>query len=125
MEHRSKIWNRYREGLEQWAADKGIRLPIIPSHCQQSFHMFYLLMPDLKTRHAFIEYMKTEEILCVFHYIPLHLSDMGARFGAKAGDCPVSQDVSDRLVRLPFYNKLEVDQQELIIDKIKRFGLET
>ena len=121
MEHRRKIWNRYWEGLEQWAAVRGICLPTIPSHCQQAFHMFYLLLPDLKTRQAFIEYMKSKGILCVFHYLPLHLSVMGAGFGAKAGDCPVCEDVSDRLVRLPFFNKLNVDEQDFIIEQIKRF----
>jgi dTDP-4-amino-4,6-dideoxygalactose transaminase len=122
MEHRLKIWNRYRAGLNEWAAANGVLVPTIPSHCQQPFHMFYLLMPDLKTRQAFIEYMKTKGILCVFHYLPLHLSTMGVGFGARAGDCPVSEEISDRLVRLPFYNKLGTDEQELIIETIKQFG---
>jgi dTDP-4-amino-4,6-dideoxygalactose transaminase len=121
MEHRSKIWNRYKEGLETWAADKGVRLPAIPSYCEQSFHMFYLLMPDLVTRQALIKFMKSKGILCVFHYLPLHLSAMGLCYGGKPGNCPVAEEMSDRLVRLPFFNKLAGDEQEYIIDTIKRF----
>ncbi|MCI0498068.1 MAG: dTDP-4-amino-4,6-dideoxygalactose transaminase [Planctomycetales bacterium] len=121
MEHRSKIWNRYHAGLMDWAAAHGVRLPAVPTHCEQSFHMFYMLMPTAAMRQAFIEYMKAHGILCVFHYLPLHLSAMGQKHGAAPGDCPVSEDISNRLVRLPFFNKLSNEHQELVVEKAKHF----
>jgi dTDP-4-amino-4,6-dideoxygalactose transaminase len=121
MEHRRRIWSHYCEGLKEWAASKGVRLPVIPSHCEQSFHMFYLMMPSLEMRQAFIDHMKSHGAHCVFHYLPLHLSKMGLQYGGKPGQCPVCEDVSDRLVRLPFYNKLSNEEQNYIIEKIQLF----
>ena len=68
--------------------------------------MFYLLMPSLEKRQALIEHLKAQDIISVFHYLPLHLSRMGKKFGGREGDCPVTEVVSDRLLRLPFYNDL-------------------
>jgi dTDP-4-amino-4,6-dideoxygalactose transaminase len=77
--------------------------------------MFYVLMPTFEERQALIEHLKARGILSVFHYLPLHLSDMGQRFGARPDACPVTQDISDRLLRLPFYNDLtEVDQARVV-----------
>ena len=121
MEHRSKIWNYYNAHLAEWAGRCGIQLPFVPSCCEQSFHMFYMLMPSLEVRQSFIDHMKEHGIYCVFHYLPLHLSKMGMQYGGKAGQCPVCEDVSDRLVRLPFYNKLSCDEQNYIIEKAQLF----
>ncbi|HRF99031.1 MAG TPA: DegT/DnrJ/EryC1/StrS family aminotransferase, partial [Aggregatilineales bacterium] len=85
-------------------------------------HMYYLLMPSLKERQAFIEHLKAQGILAVFHYLPLHLSEMGQRFGGKVGDCPVTESVSDRLVRLPFYNDLTESDQAFVVDAVVAFG---
>jgi dTDP-4-amino-4,6-dideoxygalactose transaminase len=121
MEHRSRIWNTYHEGLAEWAETKGIQLPHVPSYCDHSSHMFYLMMPSLEIRQSFIDYMKSHGIHCVFHYLPLHLSKMGLEYGGQVGQCPICENVSDRLVRLPFYNKLSNDEQAYIIDKIRAF----
>lgn len=121
MEHRSNIWSRYHAGLKEWALQKGVSLPQIPGHCEQSFHMFYMIMPSLQVRQSFIDSMKSQGIHCVFHYLPLHLSDMGMQYGGREGLCPVCEDISDRLVRLPFYNKLSRDEQDYIIEKISCF----
>jgi dTDP-4-amino-4,6-dideoxygalactose transaminase len=83
--------------------------------------MFYLLMPSLEIRQAFIEHLKSCGILSVFHYLPLHLSDMGRSLGGKTGDCPVTEDVSDRLVRLPLFNDLSREQQMRVIQAIHAF----
>jgi dTDP-4-amino-4,6-dideoxygalactose transaminase len=122
MEHRSKIWHRYYAGLKDWAPQKGIHWPYVPEYCEHSSHMFYLLMPSLKLRQAFIDYMKSFGIHCVFHYLPLHLSTMGMQYGGKEGQCPVCEDISDKLVRLPFFNKLLKENQEYIIEKIVAFS---
>jgi dTDP-4-amino-4,6-dideoxygalactose transaminase len=115
---RRHIWEFYREHLSAWAADHGVQLPTIPPDVEQAYHMFYLLMPDLDQRQAFIAHLKAQGISAVFHYIPLHLSAMGARFGGKAGDCPVTEDLSERLVRLPFHNNLTGTDLEYIIETI-------
>jgi dTDP-4-amino-4,6-dideoxygalactose transaminase len=83
--------------------------------------MFYLLMPSLEQRQGLIAHLRARGILSVFHYVPLHLSAMGQRFGGKQGDCPVTEDVSDRLVRLPFYNDLTEAEQARVIAAILEF----
>jgi dTDP-4-amino-4,6-dideoxygalactose transaminase len=115
QEKRRRIWEYYYTHLSGWAQDHGVRLPIVPPHCEQPYHMFYLLLPSLKQRQALIAHLKAQSILAVFHYLPLHLSDMGRRFGGNAGDCLVTEDVSDRLLRLPFYNDLSETEQERVI----------
>jgi dTDP-4-amino-4,6-dideoxygalactose transaminase len=119
---RQEIWDTYFDGLHDWADHNGVALPFIPGHCEQAYHMFYLLLPDLERRQAFIAYMKERGILCVFHYLPLHLSDMGRKYGGKPGDCPVTEDISDRLVRLPFYNLMTPGEQAQVIEAIQEFG---
>jgi dTDP-4-amino-4,6-dideoxygalactose transaminase len=119
--NRQRIWQAYAEGLSEWACNSGVSLPCIPPHVEQSYHMFYLLMPSLEARSRLIEHLKARGILAVFHYVPLHLSEMGMRFGGRPGACPVTESVSDRLLRLPFYNGLLPDQQADVIETIRRF----
>jgi dTDP-4-amino-4,6-dideoxygalactose transaminase len=112
---RRAIWERYRGGLAAWAGAAGARLPVVPGHCGQAYHMFHLLMPSQEARGELIERLRRRGILAVFHYLPLHLSAMGRRHGGREGQCPVSEDVSDRLVRLPFYTAMtEAEQAEVI-----------
>ena len=118
---RRQIWEYYYNHLQYWSQEHDIRLPIVPSHCEQAYHMFYLLMPSLSKRQALIAHLKAHGIASVFHYLPLHLSDMGRRFGGKEGDCPVTEDVSDRLLRLPFYNDLTEADQARIVTSIHGF----
>ena len=116
---RQRIWHYYNDHLQAWAAANNVRLPIVPAHCEQPFHMFYLLLPSLAQRQGLIEHLKGHGILSVFHYLPLHLSDMGRKFGGQPGDCPVTEDVSDRLLRLPFYNDLTEADQTSVCAAIK------
>lgn len=118
---RRHIWEYYQEHLTAWAEENCIRLPIIPSHCEQSYHMFYLLLPSLEARQALIEWLKAAGILSVFHYLPLHLSEIGMKMGGKAGDCPVTEHVSDRLLRLPFYNELSEAEQATVVERLLSF----
>jgi dTDP-4-amino-4,6-dideoxygalactose transaminase len=118
---RARIFASYREGLAGWAADNRVTLPQIPPDREQSFHMFYCLMPSLAARQALIAHLKAEGILAVFHYVPLHLSAMGKAFGGNLGDCPVTEDVSDRLVRLPFFNDLGDDDLARVVEAIREF----
>jgi len=119
---RQRIWNYYAENLREWALANQVRLPIVPGHCRQSFHMFPLLMPSLQARQALIEKLKERGILACFHYLPLHLSRMGRGFGGKEGDCPIAEDVSDRLLRLPFYNDLGEGDQAFVVESIRQAG---
>lgn len=118
---RRYIWERYRQQLGDWAVGKGVQLPAVPVHCEQPYHMFYLLMPSLEHRGALIEYLNECGILSVFHYLPLHLSAMGRRFGGREGMCPITEDVSARLLRLPFHNQLEESDQDRVISCIAKF----
>lgn len=120
---RRRIWEYYATNLKDWADENGVRLPIVPQHCEQTYHMFYLLLPSLEKRQALIEHLRQRRISSVFHYLPLHISDMGCRFGGKEGDCPVTESVSDRLLRLPFYNDLSKEDQDRVIAEIIWFKM--
>jgi dTDP-4-amino-4,6-dideoxygalactose transaminase len=116
---RRSIWEYYEQHLCDWAMEKGIGMPQIPGHCEQPYHMFYLLLPSLEHRQRLIEELKQNQINSVFHYLPLHLSDMGQRYGGKAGDCPVTEDISDRLLRLPFYYQLSEADLARVVDTLR------
>ncbi len=118
---RRKIWETYCSQLSDWAEKTGVRLPAVPADREQAFHMFYLLMPSLEARQGLIAHLKARGIMAVFHYVPLHLSEMGRRFGGREGDCPVTEQVSDQLVRLPFYNQLSMEDQSRVIEAIREF----
>ena len=121
---RQRIWHYYNDHLQDWATANDVRLPIVPAYCEQPYHMFYLLLPSLQQRQALIEHLKGHGILSVFHYLPLHLSDMGRKFGGQPGDCPVTEDISDRLLRLPFYNDLSEAEQVSVCAAIKSASLD-
>jgi dTDP-4-amino-4,6-dideoxygalactose transaminase len=121
QEARRRLWETYRDGLSEWAYQTGTRLPLIPDHCEQPHHMFYLLLPSLEARSRLIDHLTQKSILAVFHYLPLHLSRMGERFGGRRGQCPVTEDVSDRLLRLPFYTGLTSRDQAEVIEAIIGF----
>jgi len=118
---RKRIWEFYENTLQDWAAASQVRLPIVPEYCEQPYHMYYLLAPSLEYRTALIGYLKSKSILSVFHYLPLHLSEMGLKFGGRPGDCPVVERVSDQLLRLPFYNTLTEGEQMDVVEALRNF----
>jgi len=118
---RRRIWMAYAEGLAEWARECSVQLPSVPAHCEQTYHIFFLLMPDPYTRTALIEHLKARQILSVFHYMPLHLSAMGRRFGGHERQCPVTEWVSERLLRLPLYSGLSESDQRRVIEAIQDF----
>lgn len=122
---RREVWQRYRDGLDAWAENHKTALPSVPVHCEQSFHMFYLVLPSLKARQALIEHLRSNNVYAVFHYQPLHLSKMGAHYNGKPGDCPVTEDISDRLLRLPFYNGMTEEEQETVISAVTGFKIDS
>ena len=118
---RGAIFARYATGLASWANANGVTLPHVPAECDAAWHMFYLLLPSLDARQRFIAHLKTQSIHSVFHYLPLHLAPMSAQWHTHAGQCPVTEDVSDRLVRLPFFTTMAADVQARVIDAVTTF----
>lgn len=119
---RHAIWSAYRSELTSWAETHGVRLPVVPAHCEHPAHLFYLLLPSLDARQALLAHLRSQQILAVFHYQPLHLSDMGRTLGGQPGQCPVTEDIADRLVRLPFYFGLSDSDQARVIDAVRAFS---
>jgi dTDP-4-amino-4,6-dideoxygalactose transaminase len=115
---RQAIWQRYDAELKGWATSHGIRQPIIPEHCEQAWHMYYLLLPSLDARTALISYLKSLQISAVFHYLPLHLSECAAQWGSAEAECPVTLEVSDRLLRLPFHTGMAAADQARVIEAL-------
>jgi len=118
---RRSLWDYYQTHLQDWANENAIQLPMIPEYVEQSFHMFYLLLPSFEERQNLITFLRERNIESVFHYLPLHLSEMGKRFGGKEGDCPVTERISDQLVRLPFSNALSEEDQSLVVRTLLEF----
>ncbi len=118
---RKRIWDDYAANLKDWAASNAVQLQFVPEDRDQSYHMFYLLMPTAKARAEVLRYLKQHGVHAVFHYLPLHTSGFGRQMGWHEGDCPVTEDVSERLVRLPFHNQLTSDEQNEVIDLLTHF----
>ena len=118
---RRGIWDAYREGLSDWAAQEGVELPLIPDHCEHTSHIFHLLLPSESSRQRLIAHLGEQGILGVFHYLPLHLSPMGRTHGGREGQCPVAEDISARLIRLPLYYGLAAGEQDRVIGAIRDF----
>jgi dTDP-4-amino-4,6-dideoxygalactose transaminase len=118
QDKRQRLWEFYRQELAGWAAAYDVRLPVVPAHCRQSYHMFYLLFPSLAARDRTVARLRDGAVQAVFHYQALHLSEMGRRFGGSPGDCPVAEDAADRLLRLPFFNDITPEQQAQVVDAL-------
>lgn len=116
---RRQIWETYYKELGAWAEENHVQMPFVPVHCEQTWHMFYMLFPNLEKRQAAIAHLKERGIQAVFHYLPLHLSPMGKKYGGKAGDCPVTEQVSDQLLRLPLFTNLTEEDQGRVIEALK------
>ncbi|MBK6882635.1 MAG: dTDP-4-amino-4,6-dideoxygalactose transaminase [Flavobacteriales bacterium] len=123
QEKRRSVWQRYDSQLQDWSRSRGINRPFVPEHCEQAWHMYYLVLPTAADRDRFIAHLADHRIKAVFHYLPLHLSEFAAQWGGGIGDCPVTESVSDRLVRLPFYTSLTEEDQDLVIRKVIEFEL--
>ena len=121
QEMRGVIWRRYAENLASWSAREGVQLPTIPEGVEHTSHLFYLLLPTPADRNRFIKHLADRGVHAVFHYIPLNLSPKGRELGGVPGECPVAEDVSTRLVRLPFFTGLSETNQAYVIEMIEEF----
>ncbi|HEY9402422.1 MAG TPA: dTDP-4-amino-4,6-dideoxygalactose transaminase [Pyrinomonadaceae bacterium] len=121
---RRRLWDSYYSHLRGWASDYNVGLPFVPPHCEQSYHMFYLMLPSFGERQRLIAHLAARNVQSVFHYLPLHLSTMGAQYGGRAGDCPVTERISDCLIRLPFHQGMTEAEQERVIAAVYEFEVQ-
>ncbi|MBQ7972901.1 MAG: dTDP-4-amino-4,6-dideoxygalactose transaminase [Lachnospiraceae bacterium] len=120
---RMATWNMYHEAFEELEQKGLVERPFIPEHCTHNAHMYYLKCKDLEERSSLISYLKENDILAVFHYIPLHSAPAGAKYSRFHGEDKFTTAESERLVRLPLYYGLKKEEVEYIIGKVKEFYL--
>ena len=118
---RLSSWHRYWDAFQDLAAAGRVTLPTIPADCVHNAHMFYIKCKDLAERTALISFLKERDILAVFHYVPLHSAPAGQRFGRFHGEDKYTTAESDRLVRLPLYYKLTIEDQDCVIKAVRDF----
>lgn len=118
---RRLLWERYHEGLAAWSQAVEAQRPTVPAHCEQSWHCYYLLLPSSRARAALARSLRERGIQAVSHYTPLHLSPMGRRFGGREGQCPVTEEVSERILRLPLFYELSDAEQVEVIEEVSAF----
>jgi dTDP-4-amino-4,6-dideoxygalactose transaminase len=117
---RRGVFERYAAAIEPWARDHGISALQCPADCEQPYHLYYLRLPGRDARDGFIQALRAAGILAVSHYVPLHLSSMGRRFGYGPGDLAVTEEVADQLVRLPLFVSLSEQDQRTVTEAIVR-----
>jgi dTDP-4-amino-4,6-dideoxygalactose transaminase len=118
---RHGVWSYYNGALSSQCPQLDIELPQVPTDCRHAAHLFYILLPNQNRRDELIRFLRSRGIGSAFHYLPLHLSPMGRQFGYQEGDFPVTEDISGRLVRLPFHNGLTREEQDRVILAIAEF----
>lgn len=121
-QRRRAIYECYEEQLSPLEQSGFLQLPNIPSGCQSNYHMFFVILPDNQTRDALITHLRESGIAAVFHYVPLHTAPVGMTFGYRPGDLPVTEDLSSRLVRLPFYHAISEFEQAEVVSRIRDFA---
>ena len=120
-QNRISVWRYYYEELEKFQKEGVIELPIVPEGCIHNAHMFYIKLKDLDTRSRFISYMQNKGIHCVFHYVPLHTSEAGQKYGCFAGEDTYTTKESERLVRLPVFYNMADGEKEQVIENVINF----
>ena len=117
---RRVVYDRYAGMLADVAEGLGVTLPVVPADCESAYHMFYTLLPDRRTRDQVLVGMRELGVQATFHYVPLHSSDAGRRFAARQTECPVTDDISGRLLRLPFFNNLTAAEADQVVSAFTR-----
>jgi dTDP-4-amino-4,6-dideoxygalactose transaminase len=120
-ERRRDIYEFYQTHLRELETAGLVRLPRVNADCGTNHHMFYMLLPNLEARAGLIEHLRNQGIMSVFHYVPLHTAPVGLSFGYHEGDLPVTEELSERLVRLPFYYDLTEQDQLAVVTNIKKY----
>jgi dTDP-4-amino-4,6-dideoxygalactose transaminase len=112
---RRRIWHRYYDALQPIAAQHNISLPVVPAHAEQAYHMFYILLPSFEARKQLITHLRARGILTAFHYLPLHLSEFALRQNLQSARCPVTERISDCLLRLPFFTSMSDEEVDEVV----------
>jgi len=120
--NRLLVWARYQESFETLEISGRVSRPCISSNCKHGGHIYYLLLQDAEDRDQFIERLALQGINCVFHYVPLHSSPAGKKYGRAVGNMSVTDSVADRLVRLPMWIELESQQHKVIEAVVAALG---
>ena len=120
---RTEIWSRYSSDLREWAAANGVRLPTVRDDAVHPAHMFYLVMPSLDSRTVLIDHLKQRSVHAVFHYVPLHSAAAAQRYASPIVECPVTDDISDRLVRLPLFADLGDEDLDIVVDAVTAYRI--
>ncbi len=118
---RMRIWDAYRDGLRAWADAEGVRLPVVPAHCEHPAHLFHLLLPSAAARSAFLDHMRARGVAATFHYVPLHSSAMGLALGRAPDGCPRTTSAAERLVRLPLFHDMAPAMVDAVIEAASTF----
>lgn len=118
---RHELWNFYHGLFEEYEKKGFVKRPVIPAYCAHNAHMYYVLFNDLQSRTSFIDYCKAKDVSPVFHYIPLHSSPAGKKYGATFGELPVTDRISDTLLRMPFFYDLNEDNCSYIADIVRDY----
>lgn len=114
-ERRMKIWNQYHAGFAELDHEDRVRRPVIPVECTHNAHMYYLLLPDIERRDALLRHLNASGVNAIFHYVPLHSSPAGKRFGRPHGDLRITLEISGRLLRLPLWIGMDEAQVQRVI----------
>lgn len=120
-ENRLNTWSYYYNGLKELEEQGKLELPKIPAECKHNAHMFYIKLKDVEERTRFIEYMRANEVGCVFHYVPLHSAEGGLKFGRFVGNDEFTSKESERLARLPMFYNLATEDRKKIVSVIKEY----
>lgn len=118
---RTRIFDRYHELLEPLEVAGLLRRPTVPPHCESNAHLYYVLLPTEELRTDLIKHLAASNIHAVFHYVPLHTSPMGRSLGWSDGDLPVTEDLSGRLLRLPMFAELSLDDVDRVVEEVVAF----
>jgi dTDP-4-amino-4,6-dideoxygalactose transaminase len=121
FENRMRTWNKYNDAFRELQKKGALELPFIPEHCKHNAHMYYMKTDDLTTRTRLLEYLKKNDILAVFHYVPLHSAPAGIKYGRFCGEDRYTTKESERLFRLPMYYNISDSDTDKVIDYIYRF----
>ena len=121
QQNRMNIWNKYKASLKILEENNKITLPVIPEECKHNAHIFYFITKSLEERTKLISFLKQNEIQSVFHYIPLHSSPAGIKFGRFDGKDEITTEYSERLIRLPLYYGLKDEDQNKVIENVLKF----
>ena len=115
-----KIWNVYNDFFDKYEKEKKLIRPFIPKDCKHNAHMYYVILPTEEKRDELISYLKENGISASFHYVPLHTSPVGKKYGYKIGDLPITEEYSSRLIRLPLYADMSKDDLDYILDVLRK-----